>query len=110
MFIGHVDEIEKVLMGGVEKQVLIGPQEGWGDYVMRLFTLKANQSTPRHSHPWPHIIYVLEGEGALFFEGKDNPIKGGSLLYVDPDSLHQLINKGEGEFKFICIVPKEGEG
>ncbi|NLA92013.1 MAG: cupin domain-containing protein [Spirochaetales bacterium] len=110
MFIGHVDEIEKVLVGDVEKQILIGPQEGWSDHVMRLFTLKAGQSTPRHSHPWPHIIYVLEGEGLFFFEGEDNPIQSGSLLYVDPDSLHQLINKGEGELKFICIVPKEGEG
>ncbi|MFA7540206.1 MAG: cupin domain-containing protein [Sphaerochaetaceae bacterium] len=110
MFIGHVDQVEKVLMGGVEKQILICPEEGWSDYVMRLFTLKEGESTPRHSHPWPHIIYVIEGEGSLFFAGEGNPVKGGSLLYVDPDSLHQLSNQGEGVFKFICIVPKEGEG
>lgn len=114
MFVGHSDTIEKVkqehpLMSGVEKQILIGAKEGWDDYVMRQFTLQQGGYTPRHNHKWPHIMYIVKGEGTLFMGGKEYPIKGGSVAYVSSNIEHQVLNKGHGEFVFLCIVPKEGE-
>ena len=110
MYVAHRSTIaEKKISPLVTKQILISGEEGWDDHVMRLFTLEAGGAAPRHSHPWPHIIYVLEGEGNLFFEGKDHRLTSGSVAYVDAESDHQIANRGEGRFVFICIVPERGE-
>lgn len=114
MFVGHRDEIEKIAqshpaMQGVEKQILIGPEQGWKDHVMRLFTLQKGGYAPRHSHPWPHIMYAVEGKGNLFMNGEDYPLIPGSVAYVPADIYHQVSNSGDGQFVFICIVPKIGE-
>jgi quercetin dioxygenase-like cupin family protein len=114
MFVGHIDEIEKKtlnhpLMRAVEKQILIGPKQGWADYVMRLFTLGKDGYAPRHTHPWPHIMYAVEGKGNLFMDGQDFPLRSGSVAYVSADKEHQVSNVGPDKFVFICIVPKEGE-
>lgn len=114
MFVSHRDEIEKKRlshpeMKGVEKQILIGPDEGWQDHVMRLFTLDSGGCAPRHAHRWPHIMYALEGKGNLFMDGKDYPLTPGSVAYVPADIDHQVSNAGEASFVFMCIVPKIGE-
>ncbi|HDQ14939.1 MAG TPA: cupin domain-containing protein [Sediminispirochaeta sp.] len=114
MFVSHRDEIEaRKISGegiqGVTKQVLIGPDQGWEDQVMRLFTVEEGGYTPKHEHPWPHSIFVVEGTGTLFVDGKDYPVKVGSVAYVTPGKKHQLRQAGEGRFVFMCIVPKEGD-
>jgi len=79
MFVSHRDLIEKKQISEyITKQVLVGPKEGWKDHVMRMFTLEKGGKAPRHSHPWQHIIYAVEGKGNLYMEGKDYPLKAGS--------------------------------
>ena len=114
MFVSHIDDIEKkVLEGdaikGVTKQVLIGPKEGWADYVMRRFSLAKGGYAPYHSHPWPHITYVLEGEGILHLDGTDYPLTTGSVSYVPSDKIHQIKATESSHLVFMCIVPPEGD-
>ena len=118
MFVSHVDSIQAtpVAMEGVQgvvKQMLIGAEEGWKDHVMRLFTLKPEGYTPRHSHPWPHINYITRGNGTLFLGGKDYPLSPGSIAYVPGGTEHQFMNTGSDtsreDFAFICIVPEAGD-
>ncbi|MDD3902307.1 MAG: cupin domain-containing protein [Sphaerochaeta sp.] len=114
MFVSHRDEIEKKRISSpgsneVLKQVLVGPEQGWKDHVMRMFTLGKEGCAPRHAHPWQHIIYVVEGKGNLFMDGKDYPLTPGSVCYVPSDILHQVSNAGEDAFVFICIVPEFGD-
>lgn len=89
-------------------QVLIGPKDGWEDHVLRTFELDEDGYTPKHAHDWPHINYVLEGEGTLFLNGKKNPIEKGSIAYVPAGETHQFRNTSNKPLKFICIVPKKG--
>jgi len=114
MFVGHERDIQQIKIqaaeaSGVIKQSLIGPEQGWADWVMRLFTLGKEGFSPRHSHPWPHINYIVSGQGTLFLDGKEYPVEKGSTAYVPGDALHQFMNRGEEEFVFICIVPEEGD-
>ena len=114
MFISHRDEIEKQVQAGdalkgVTKQILIGPHEGWDDYVMRMFTLESGGYAPMHAHDWPHIVYAVEGEGVLHFEGEEHPLIAGATAYVDSNATHQIRNAGDGKFVFICIVPRRGD-
>jgi len=89
-------------------KALVGPPQGWSDYVMRIVELGPEGYSPRHAHPWPHINYMLEGSGILHIDGQDHPVEVGSYAFVPAGVLHQFKNTGPGTFRFICIVPKEG--
>lgn len=93
----------------VDKQVLIGPAQGWQGWVMRLFSLARDGHTPCHTHPWPHINYITSGEGILLMDGKEYEIEQGFVAYIPSGIVHQFRNRGQKEFSFICIVPEEGE-
>lgn len=96
-------------MVNILKKVLVSPNEGWEGWVMRLFELGANGCSPKHSHPWPHINYILGGQGRLHLDGTDYELGAGSYAYVPAGALHQFLNIGSEEFRFLCIVPEEGD-
>ena len=104
--LSHVIESPEVRNAAMK--VLISPKEGWEGYVMRVVELDEGGYSPRHTHDWPHINYIIEGEGTLHIDGKDNPIQAGSFAYVPSGSDHQFRNNGTGKFRFICIVPEHG--
>jgi quercetin dioxygenase-like cupin family protein len=89
-------------------KVLITADEGWADHVMRIVELAPGGYTPHHAHDWPHINYMLEGEGVLKIDDQDNAVTAGSYAYVPAGQVHQFKNTGAGTFRFICIVPTEG--
>jgi len=91
------------------KKVLISQEEGWQGYVMRQFELGQGGYTPCHDHPWPHIIYILEGEGTLLLDGQNHVMEPGSFAFVPGNKLHKFTNTGNKRFAFICIVPEEGD-
>ncbi len=114
MFVSSIEEIEAKPMEGegvknVLKKILLGPNEGWNSHVMRIFTIGKEGNTPKHKHPWPHINYVVEGEGVLFMDGKEYKVKKDYVAFVPANIEHQYRNTGENNFVIICIVPREGE-
>lgn len=114
MFVGNVKDLQEIKVSNPDavnafRKTLIGPKEGWEGWVMRLFSLKNGGKTPRHSHPWPHINYILRGQGVLFLDGKEYPIGEGAIACVPANSLHQFNSASNEDFDFICIVPEEGD-
>lgn len=107
----NLDEIKVSAPGAVNafKKSLIGPGEGWEGWVMRLFTLKDRGCSPRHAHPWPHINYILGGQGVLFVEGRETVLEEGAIAYVPSNVEHQFSSTGDNDLVFICIVPEEGD-
>lgn len=89
-------------------KVLVSEKEGWDDHVMRVVEVEKDGYTPKHSHAWPHINYVIEGQGVLMIEGVDHPLEAGTYAFVPDNALHQFKNIGTSVLKFICIVPKRG--
>lgn len=100
--------IENPEVKNVAMKVLISPEEGWQDHVMRLFELSDGGHTPKHIHAWPHINYIIEGNGTLYLEGTEHPLEPGSYAYVPAGKEHQFRNNSGRLMRFICIVPKEG--
>ena len=114
MIVAHERDAQRLKLEGdslknVFKKVLVSPQEGWDGYVMRVFDLDIDGYTPKHSHSWPHINYILKGKGILHLDGIDHEIEEGSYAYVPGNKLHQFLNQGNELFSMICIVPEEGE-
>lgn len=113
MIVSHIRDVLGTRMDNdqvknVVKKQLISPTEGWEGHVMREFELGEGGYTPRHAHPWPHINYILDGQGSLHLDGKDYQLEAGSYAFVPSNKLHQFANTGKGRFAFICIVPEEG--
>ena len=111
--VNHLNQTEKKYISNPQAKnafmkVLVSEKEGWEDYVMRVVEVEKEGYTPKHQHPWPHINYVIEGQGEIMIDGVLNPVEAGSYAFVPSDTLHQYKNTGDDVFKFICIVPKHG--
>ena len=108
------EDLEKIIMKAetaknVSKQVAISPVEGWDGWVMRIITIGSEGYSPRHTHPWPHINYIIKGTGELLIDGEKKAVKTGDTAYIPEGEDHQFINTGNDDFSFICIVPEEGD-
>jgi len=95
----------------VKKQIVIGPEDGSEEIVMRYFSLEPGGSSPHHTHDFPHLVKVEAGNGVVSDEaGNEHELKAGDFVYVNGSELHQFRNAGSASFEFVCIVPKRGEG
>ena len=115
MNVKHIDEIPStpVTMEGAEGVTvrrLITDGDGAENFVMRMFEVSPGGWTPLHTHSWEHEIYVLEGQGVIVFEGREFPLRPGNVLFVPGGRDHQFKCTHPTRFRFLCIVPPEGEG
>jgi quercetin dioxygenase-like cupin family protein len=91
---------------GARMAVLIGPQEGAPNFVMRRIELDAGGCTPYHSHAWEHVVYILEGTGKLKNQSEPLDLKPGSSVLVLPNEEHQFAADPESPLVFLCTIPK----
>lgn len=113
MIVGNINKLPGKELNSPElkntlMKVLVSPKEGWDGYVMRVVEVKEGGYTPKHSHPWIHVNFVIEGEGEILIDGVVNEVTAGSFAQIPKDVIHQFRNRGKEVFKFICIVPEEG--
>ena len=88
---------------------LITEETGAPNFTMRQFTVEAGGSTPQHTHPWEHEAFILEGSGTVKGGDEVEAFEAGDVIFVPPDELHQLKNTGEGELRFLCMIPLQGK-
>jgi quercetin dioxygenase-like cupin family protein len=84
---------------------LIKKEDGAPNFAMRVLEMEPGGSSPFHDHPWEHEVFVLEGEGTVWAEGRENPLAPGMAVFVPSGEKHRFRNEGKGVFRFICIVP-----
>jgi quercetin dioxygenase-like cupin family protein len=90
---------------GVIMRIVAGPEEGAPNFVMRLFEIQPQSSTPYHSHAWEHEVFVLSGSGVVRHEQAETQLSEGDVVFVAPDEQHSFVNKGENLLRFICVIP-----
>ncbi|MDH3717926.1 MAG: cupin domain-containing protein [Planctomycetota bacterium] len=95
---------------GCSVRWLVDDKDGAPNFAMRQFDVAPGGHTPRHSHPYEHEIYVLEGAGEVIEGDQARPLKAGDVVYVAPDDIHQFRNTGTTAMKFLCMVPHIPEG
>jgi quercetin dioxygenase-like cupin family protein len=116
MKITDLSKVEKVPMTmegakGAWKQIPLGQADGVPAYTLRVFTVEPGGHTPYHHHPFEHMNYIIEGEGALVdAEGQQRPARKGDFALVLPDEVHQYRNTAtDRPLVMICLVPKDYE-
>jgi quercetin dioxygenase-like cupin family protein len=95
------------LIEGTEDEV---EPDGAPNFAMRQFEVEPGGFTPKHSHPYEHEVYVLEGEGIAMEGNEQRPLRSGDFVYVPPDEVHQFRNTGDVPMKFLCMIPHVPEG
>lgn len=90
---------------GCQVRWLIGERDGAPNFAMRQFEVGVGGHTPKHSHPYEHEVYVLEGTGEILDGSTPRPFRAGDVIFVKPDEIHQFRNTGAAPLKFLCLVP-----
>ena len=95
---------------GVTKQIPLSKADGVPAFSFRVFTIEPGGHTPFHRHPFEHMNYVIEGNGALVVEDREHELKERDFALVLPDEKHQFKNSSKNKnLRVICAVPKEYE-
>ena len=84
---------------------LIAKEDGAPNFAMRLFELEPGVSTPLHTHAWEHEVFVVEGAGTVWRDGKGVPIEAGTAIFVPPEEKHCFKNTGTAILRMLCLVP-----
>ncbi|MBN2564333.1 MAG: cupin domain-containing protein [Candidatus Eisenbacteria bacterium] len=97
--------------GAVDVSVskMVAESDGAPTAAMRLFEIEPGGHTPWHAHGWEHVIYAVEGRGALKTEHGNAEFGPGDALLVEPDEEHNFVNVGDTPLRFICVVPLSGD-
>ena len=80
--------------------------DGAKNFAMRRFEIKPNTEVKLHNHPQDHEIYVLEGKGKFYNDsGNEEIVENGDIIYIPPNERHGIVNLGNTDFIFLCLVP-----
>ena len=71
----------------------------------------AHASVPVNGSSLPHrltkaseVYYFIEGTGIMHIDEETQEVGPGSLVYVPPNATQFLVNTGETDIVFLCIV------
>lgn len=99
------DYLEEEGIQNVLKRILIGPEDGSDNIIMRYFKVLPRGNTPFHSHDFEHVVKVEKGKGVVVNEaGEETVITEGQSLFIKNNEKHQFRNPFESTFEFICII------
>ena len=114
VLIRNIDETARtpVTMDGVRgatMAVMVGLADGAPHFALRQFAVEPSGHTPRHRHDYEHEVFIVSGTGTVFLGGKENPIRGGDVIYVPANEEHQFrsTQDQDGPLRFLCMVPVE---
>lgn len=102
------EPVEEIGASKVTRRVVISPEDGAPNFIMRVFEIEPGGHTPYHTHTFEHEIFVKSGAGILVFEGKDYPVKPGNVVFIQGNEKHQFRNTGQELLEIICLIPKMG--
>ena len=107
-----VDQAPVTMEGshGCQVRWLVDEANGAPNFAMRQFEVAPGGYTPRHSHPYEHEVFVLEGEGVVLEGDTEHSLAAGDFVLVTPDEVHQFRNTGDVPLKFLCLVPNSSVG
>ncbi len=95
---------------GCQVRWLVDEAQGAPNFAMRQYEVAPGGFTPKHSHPYEHEVFVLEGSGVVLEGDRQHPLKAGDFVFVSPSEVHQFRNTGDVPLKFLCMVPNSWAG
>lgn len=91
---------------GILKHVLVGPNEGAPNFVMRYFQVPAGEQTFFHTHSHEHGMLILHGKAQIQIKEEFFDLSPMDAIFVSGGDLHRVINSGAQPLGFICVIPR----
>ena len=91
------------------KNPILGTNDGTPTVVSLYHDHEPGESSKHHSHDWEHQVYITRGEGIVWVDGNEYPIKEGDFVLVPPNSLHHFKNTSNTILSRITFNPKASE-
>lgn len=85
-------------------QVLVGPQQGAPNFVLRRFIMDAGGGMPFHTNEVEHEQYVLRGRARIRIGDAVHEVRPDTTLYI-PAGVPHSYEVLEAPFEFLCVVP-----
>ena len=85
-------------------RVLVGPQQGETNFVLRRFTFGARGGMPYHTNLVEHQQYVLRGRARIRIADAVHEVGADDTLFI-PAGVPHSYEVIDGPFEFICVVP-----
>ena len=86
--------------GSIKREVITA-EDGAPNFAMRVIEIQPGSTTPSHSHPWEHEVFILSGQGVVKGEQGESQIEKDSVIFVAPDEKHCFVNKGNEPLRFV---------
>ena len=87
-----------------QMQVLVGPEQGAPNFVLRRFIMGEGGGMPRHTNLVEHEQYVLRGRARITIGDAVHEVKPDTTLYIPAGAVHSY-HVLEAPFEFLCVVP-----
>ena len=88
---------------------LIDTSDGADRFVLSLFELAPNGSTPPHFHEWEHEVFVLQGvlQLVLPHEKRTVDLQPGDTVFIPRGEAHGFMTGPQGSCRFLVVAPTE---
>lgn len=95
---------------GAFVQVLIGPEDGAPNFILRRFTIEPGGRIPAHRHPAiEHEQFVLQGRMVLSLDGEEREVAAGEAVFIPAGVAHEYENRSSEPVEFLCVIPKTND-
>lgn len=104
---GIKTERYKSIKGGwadIVRQTLIGNHGEATKFHLRYFEIAPGGCSSFEKHRHEHVVVCVRGKGKVLTGKKIHPMTFMDMIYIAPDTPHQLKNPFKGPFGFFCIV------
>jgi len=89
-------------------QVLVGPDQGAPNFVLRRFIMETGGGMPLHTNQVEHEQYVLRGRARVRIGDAVHEVRADHTLYIPAGAPHSY-EVLEGPFEFLCVVPNKAD-
>lgn len=63
-----------------------------------------NKRTLKHRLKFSEVYFIIKGNGVMHIGKDKKTVKTGDTIYIPPNSIQYIENKGKVPLEFLCIV------
>lgn len=86
------------------RRVLIGAHGESTRFHVRYFEISPGGNSSLEHHRHEHVVICVKGRGAVLTGKTKRTMEFMDILYISPDTIHQLSNPYDEPFGFLCMV------
>ena len=95
---------ESTHFSNVLRKVIIGTRGESCLFDVRYFEISERGFSSLEKHQHEHVVICVRGEGKILLNETISFLHFLDIVYIAPNTPHQLMNEGKEPFGFFCIV------